>query len=76
MRHLIRFIQWVLLFVLAVSLVSSCVAVKSYERENLADRIMDFDANAEENILEMHFLLTREGSIGGHGGAGGGCACN
>jgi hypothetical protein len=55
---------------------SSCVTVKPYEREMLADRIMDFNANAEEETMELHFLLTREGSIGGFGGAGGGCACN
>lgn len=55
---------------------NGCAAVKPYERENLADRIMSFDANAEETAMERHFLETREGSTGGHGGAGGGCACN
>lgn len=66
-----------LVFMLAgTSLLSSCATVRPYEREYLADRIMQFDANAEEIILERHFLLTREGSIGGSGGAGGGCACN
>lgn len=54
----------------------SCAAVKPYEREYLADRIMSFDARAEEDTMERHFLETREGSIGGHGGTGGGCACN
>lgn len=76
MRRLIRNIHLVLLLVFAASLLASCASVKPYERENLADRIMDFSANAEENLLEMHFILTREGSIGGYGGAGGGCACN
>ncbi len=57
-------------------LMSGCVTVKPYERENLADRTMDFDKNREEVVMEQHFLLTREGSIGGNGGAGGGCACN
>ena len=52
------------------SALSACATVKPYERENLADRIMEFEANEEEAAMEQHFLLTREGSIGGHGGAG------
>lgn len=65
-----------LLLSMTTILFSSCATVKPYEREYLADPIMEFDANKEEALLEMHFLLTREGSIGGYGGAGGGCACN
>jgi len=55
---------------------NGCVVVKPYERELLAEKIMNFDAAVEERVMERHFLETREGSIGGHGGAGGGCACN
>jgi hypothetical protein len=55
---------------------SGCAAVKPYQRENLSDRSMDFEARKEEIAMEQHFLLTREGSMGGLGGAGGGCACN
>jgi len=55
---------------------NGCATVKPYQREHLADRIMDFEAASEERAMERHFLETREGSIGGHGGAGGGCACN
>ncbi len=76
MRKLIRFILALLLYLGGSSLFSGCVTVRPYERENLADRIMDFDAMGEERAMERHFLETREGSIGGHGGAGGGCACN
>ncbi len=55
---------------------NSCATVRPYERENLAQQMMQFDADSEESALERHFLETREGSVGGHGGAGGGCACN
>jgi len=55
---------------------NGCVAIKPYERELLADRVMDFDSIDEERVMERHFLETREGSVGGHGGSGGGCACN
>lgn len=76
MRSAFKLIQLGLIFLITVMLLSSCATVKPYEREYLADPIMEFGANKEEALLEMHFLLTREGSIGGYGGAGGGCACN
>lgn len=76
MRDLILFVIVGSIMILFGVLLNGCVAVKPYERENLADRIMDFDAFAEETAMERHFLETREGSSGGQGGAGGGCACN
>lgn len=65
----------ILLLVLAVSM-SGCATVKPYEMEHLADPIMAFDAEAEEDARELHWIEAREGSTGGAGGAGGGCACN
>ncbi|MDZ7361223.1 MAG: DUF4266 domain-containing protein [candidate division KSB1 bacterium] len=53
-----------------------CAAVKPYERELLAQRIMDFDKAKTEEAKERHWLETLEGSTGGLGGSGGGCACN
>lgn len=76
MHSAIKLIPLGLILVMTVSLLSGCATVKPYEREYLADPIMQFDVNKEEAQLEMHFLLTREGSMGGYGGAGGGCACN
>ena len=76
MRSACKLISLGLILWSTAILFSSCATVKPYEREHLADPIMEFDANKEEALLEMHFLLTREGSIGGYGGAGGGCACN
>lgn len=55
---------------------TGCATVKPYEMEHLADPIMAFDAEAEEDARELHWIEAREGSTGGAGGAGGGCACN
>jgi hypothetical protein len=57
---------------------SGCAAqsVKAYQREHLADRIMSFQAEAREDARRTKSFEAREGSTGGNGGAGGGCACN
>ncbi len=76
MKVMIRTILFTIVAGVVNLAASGCAAVKPYEREFLADRIMAFDGNLEETVMERHFLLTREGSMGGQGGAGGGCACN
>lgn len=75
MKLIIRFTSLILMLV-ALGCVIGCATVRPYEREFLADRIMSFEANKEEVVMERHFIETREGSMGGYGGAGGGCACN
>lgn len=57
-------------------LLQACASVKAYEREHLAKRIMDFNKATSEEATERHWLETLEGSTGGMGGSGGGCACN
>lgn len=56
--------------------VTGCARVKPWEREYLADPIMQFDSNKEEKAVREHFLGTREGSAGSFGVSGGGCGCN
>jgi hypothetical protein len=56
--------------------VAGCATVAPYQREYLADRIMDPAATARERALERHWIDTREGAVGGALGASGGCACN
>jgi hypothetical protein len=51
-------------------------AVRAYQRELLVDRIMSFEAQAKADARLTKSLEAREGSTGGNGGAGGGCACN
>jgi hypothetical protein len=50
--------------------------VKPHQRELLADKIMQLDADAQEREAEEHVLANREGAIGGTGTSGGGCGCN
>jgi hypothetical protein len=52
------------------------LAVRPNEREYLADRIMRFGADPQEEAADQHILSNREGATGGSGTAGGGCGCN
>jgi hypothetical protein len=55
---------------------AGCAFVKPFQREHLADRIMDPAARLTEVESDRKWLGTREGALGGVLGAGGGCACN
>jgi hypothetical protein len=76
MKRYIRFVLASLALLTLRFLVSGCATVKPYERELLAQRNMDFDKAKAEEAKERHWLETLEGSSGGIGGSGGGCACN
>jgi hypothetical protein len=56
--------------------VPGCAHVRAYEREYLQDPIMSLEADAREEKANLHWIEAREGSTGGAGAAGGGCACN
>jgi hypothetical protein len=60
---------------LASALAGGCAGARPYEREYLADPIMDFATESDEEAKELKWLEAREASTGGAGGAGGGCAC-
>jgi hypothetical protein len=66
------------LLALAALVASGCAmqSVQPYRRENLADPIMSFKAQAKKDARLMKSFEAREGSTGGAGGAGGGCACD
>jgi len=65
------------LILLTLCTLSSCAVVDPFEREYLADRIMQFDGgDTQELEEEQHILKGREGSTGGYGIAAGGCGCN
>ena len=51
------------------------VPVRAWQRERLVDPIMAFRAEAREDARKLKTFEAREGSTGGIGGAGGGCAC-
>ncbi|MEL6822056.1 MAG: DUF4266 domain-containing protein [Calditrichota bacterium] len=63
-------------FVLAVLfLLNGCVMVKAFEREKLADPLITPTNQFAKQKLDEKFFSTREGSIGGARGIGGGCGC-
>ena len=55
---------------------TSCASVSAYQLERLVDPIMSFRADAKKNARLTKSFEAREGSTGGNGGAGGGCACS
>jgi hypothetical protein len=66
------------LAVLAIGLGGGCAMrpVPAYQREHLVDPIMSFKAQAKKDARLTKSFEAREGSTGGNGGEGGGCACN
>lgn len=50
--------------------------VKPYEREYLADEIMQFNRNPVSHAYIVHVYQAREAARGAEGGHGGGCGCN
>jgi hypothetical protein len=64
---------------IATGLLGGCAIqpwVKPYERERLADPIMQFSRNALSDKDLEHARDVREGARGATGVQGGGCGCN
>ncbi|MGD9928625.1 MAG: DUF4266 domain-containing protein [Mangrovibacterium sp.] len=62
--------------VLALLGLSSCVAVKEYEKIYINDPDMKLSATPNERF-EVNFQVYREAAAGANGGkTGGGCGCN
>ena len=65
-----------LIAALLLTVLSSCVAVKEYEKVTINDPDMALSARKEQKF-ETTFQVYREGAAGADGGkAGGGCGCN
>jgi hypothetical protein len=60
----------------ALFALAGCATVAPQQRAVLADPTMQFDADAKHEAALRHAIDNREGSMGGHGVAGGGCGCN
>ena len=68
--------RWIFVLMLfSVFLLSGCVTVRPWEREQLADPIMIIDENPIDAGIKEHFIDYREGSEGGTGAQSGGCGC-
>ena len=50
--------------------------VNAFDRQDLARHGMDFIEHPVEEVSVQHMFYAREGTVGGFGGAGGGCGCN
>jgi hypothetical protein len=60
---------------LTTATLAGCSAVKPWEREYLADEVMQFDPNVLKAEWHVHIEEVLEGSRGGFSGGGGGCGC-
>jgi len=74
MDQKLRGALWVALAVPA--LILGCAPVRPEQRAILADRIMQFGADARERAALEHAIENREGSTGAGSVQGGGCGCN
>ena len=77
MRHLRRVLVWIRVAtaLLIASSALGCASVAPWERDQLADPLMQFpESSFEQRILEQH-LEYREGAVGGTLVPGGGCGC-
>ena len=63
----------ILLMIFALAFIG-CATVEPYDREFLADPMMNSSAGAKLS-LEEKFFSTQEGSAGGSDGVAGGCGC-
>ena len=78
MRRHLRHLALLAAALYALAGLTGCAAttVRAYQREHLTDPIMSFEATAKKDARRTKSFDAREGSTGGNGGAGGGCACN
>lgn len=74
-----RLLRNLLATALGASLLAGCAVqpwVKPYERERLADPIMQFSRDTLVDRHLEHVRTVREGARGATGVQGGGCGCN
>jgi hypothetical protein len=66
--------RWLTLAVLS-SAAAGCVTVTPAQRQHLSKPEMTPATDVEEETFHTHVEAAREGAMGGHGAAGGGCGC-
>lgn len=70
---MLRKVTFVLLL---ASTLAGCAATRYYERERLANRCMQIDADGRVVYIRNKMEAAREGAFGGFGGAAAGsCGC-
>ena len=71
-----KILSLVLVSIFILLLLSSCTAVKSYQKINLSDPDMELSERHAKKF-ETAAQVYREGASGSNGGkSGGGCGCN
>lgn len=60
----------------ACALLAGCANVKAYERGQLSQPEMQFDADFSVTKLSQQMYAAKEGASGGYTTGGGGCGCN
>ena len=62
----------------ALALLSACgtIGPKPWEKDLMARKVMQLDANASVHAAEDHIYFSKEAASGGRSSAGGGCGCN
>lgn len=70
--------RWILLVSLALLFASTtgCAVVKPWEKDLIAKRDMGFEPDGLEAAREAHVYFSKEASMPGGTGGGGGCGCN
>ena len=71
-----RGILWLGLATTLLLLSSGCTVVKPWERDLLARRDMAWEPDGLEAARESHVYFSKEASMPGGTGGGGGCGCN
>jgi hypothetical protein len=66
----------VISLLLTLLIAGGCAGVKPWERDILARPDMQTDDDPHLAALRSHTAFSKEASLVGGGGAGGGCGCN
>ncbi len=68
--------RWLPWLALAGALAAGgCATVQPWQRGQLANPCMVFDANGHQVAFDTHWQTAREGAAGGFGVQSGGCGC-
>ena len=74
-----RFVRSIVIVCFGAFVLSGCGIepwVKPYERDRLAEPIMNLDRDPVSGAYINHVHEAREGARGASGSSGGGCGCN
>ncbi len=74
--RIVLLLAWAAVAALSGCSTTQAVRVKPWQREYLADAIMDPDRDPLGTAMMEHVYFSREAASGGRGVGGAGCGCN